>query len=216
MQFNHGQLVLLGRLQMRNLAKTIIAVSAIGILGACTTSQTQKSATNAPKLGKAISEQTVARWNIDVRTKDGLGLPGGSGTVAQGKAVYEKQCASCHGPDAKGGPVYGTMVGGIGSMTQSPRILTPGSMYPYAAILFDYTRRAMPMNAPQSLTNDEVYAVTAYIYNLNGLIPNDAVVDAKYLTAMEMPNRNAFIKDTRPDVKAERCMNDCKPVNSKL
>ncbi len=201
---------------MRNLAKTIIAVSAIGILGACTTSQTQKSATNAPKLGKAISEQTVARWNIDVRTKDGLGLPGGSGTVAQGKAVYEKQCASCHGPDAKGGPVYGTMVGGIGSMTQSPRILTPGSMYPYAAILFDYTRRAMPMNAPQSLTNDEVYAVTAYIYNLNGLIPNDAVVDAKYLTAMEMPNRNAFIKDTRPDVKAERCMNDCKPVNSKL
>ena len=101
-------------------------------------------------------------------------------------------------------------------MTQSPRILTPGSMYPYAAILFDYTRRAMPMNAPQSLTNDEVYAVTAYIYNLNGLIPNDAVVDAKYLTAMEMPNRNAFIKDTRPDVKAERCMNDCKPVNSKL
>ena len=201
---------------MRNLAKTIIAVSAIGILGACTTSQTQKSATNAPKLGKAISEQTVARWNIDVRTKDGLGLPGGSGTVAQGKAVYEKQCASCHGPDAKGGPVYGTMVGGIGSMTQSPRILTPGSMYPYAAILFDYTRRAMPMNAPQSLTNDEVYAVTAYIYNLNGLIPNDAVVDAKYLTAMEMPNRNAFIKDTRPDVKAERCMNNCKPVNSKL
>lgn len=201
---------------MRNLAKTIIAVSAIGILGACTTSQTQKSATNAPKLGKAISEQTVARWNIDIRTKDGLGLPGGSGTVAQGKAVYEKQCASCHGPDAKGGPVYGTMVGGIGSMTQSPRILTPGSMYPYAAILFDYTRRAMPMNAPQSLTNDEVYAVTAYIYNLNGLIPNDAVVDAKYLTAMEMPNRNAFIKDTRPDVKAERCMNDCKPVNSKL
>jgi S-disulfanyl-L-cysteine oxidoreductase SoxD len=201
---------------MHNLAKTIIAVTAAGILGACATSGTQKSATEVPKLGKPISEQTVALWNIDIRTKDGLGLPGGSGTVAQGKVVYEKQCASCHGPDAKGGPVFGTMVGGIGSMTQNPRILTPGSMYPYAAILFDYTRRAMPMNAPQSLTNNEVYAVTAYIYNLNGLIPNDAVVDAKYLTAMKMPNRDAFIQDTRPDVKAERCMSNCKPVNSKL
>jgi hypothetical protein len=91
-----------------------------------------------------------------------------------------------------------------------------GSMYPYAAILFDYTRRAMPMNAPQSLTNDEVYAVTAYIYNLNGLVPADAVVDSKYLAAMKMPNRDAFITDTRPDVKAERCMSNCKPINTKL
>ena len=132
------------------------------------------------------------------------------------RPILSDKCFACHGPDAKGGPVYGTMVGGIGSMTQSPRILTPGSMYPYAAILFDYTRRAMPMNAPQSLTNDEVYAVTAYIYNLNGLVPADAVVDSKYLAAMKMPNRDAFITDTRPDVKAERCMSNCKPINTKL
>lgn len=200
---------------MHNLAKSIIAISAVALIGGCAT-QSKTASVDIPKLGKPISEQTVALWNIDVRTKDGLGLPGGSGTVAQGKVVYEKQCASCHGPDAKGGPVYGSMVGGIGSMTKSPRILTPGSMYPYASILFDYTRRAMPMNAPQSLTNDEVYAVTAYIYNLNGLVPADAVVDSKYLAAMKMPNRDAFITDTRPDVKAERCMSNCKPINTKL
>ena len=200
---------------MHNLAKSIIAISAVVLVGGCAT-QSKKASVDIPKLGKPISEQTVALWNIDVRTKDGLGLPGGSGTVAQGKVVYEKQCASCHGPDAKGGSVYGSMVGGIGSMTKSPRILTPGSMYPYASILFDYTRRAMPMNAPQSLTNDEVYAVTAYIYNLNGLVPADAVVDSKYLAAMKMPNRDAFITDTRPDVKAERCMSNCKPINTKL
>ena len=200
---------------MHNLAKSIIAISAVALIGGCAT-QSKKASVDIPKLGKPISEQTVALWNIDVRTKDGLGLPGGSGTVAQGKVVYEKQCASCHGPDAKGGPVYGSMVGGIGSMTKSPRILTPGSMYPYASILFDYTRRAMPMNAPQSMTNDEVYAVTAYIYNLNGLVPADAVVDSKYLAAMKMPNRDAFITDTRPDVKAERCMSNCKPINTKL
>jgi cytochrome c len=87
---------------MHNLAKSIIAISAVVLVGGCAT-QSKKASVDIPKLGKPISEQTVALWNIDVRTKDGLGLPGGSGTVAQGKVVYEKQCASCHGPDAKGG-----------------------------------------------------------------------------------------------------------------
>ena len=88
-------------------------------------------------------------------------------------------------------------------------MLTPGSMYPYAPILFDYIRRAMPMNAPQTLTNDEVYAVSAYLLNLNGLVPADAVMDAKTMAAVKMPNRDGFILDDRPDVKAVRCMKDC-------
>ena len=163
-----------------------------------------------PRLGQAISEADVAPWNIDVRTTDGQGLPPGRGTVAEGRAVYAAKCVSCHGADAKGGPVYGTMVGGIGSMTQSPRVLTPGSMYPYAPILFDYIRRSMPMDRPQSLTANEVYALSAYLLNLNGLIPADAVMDAQSLTRVQMPNRNAFLIDDRPDSKAVRCMNDCK------
>jgi cytochrome c len=105
--------------------------------------------------------------------------------------------------------MYGTMVGGIGSFTTSTRILTPGSMYPYAAILFDYTRRTMPMTAPQSLTNDQVYALAAYILNLNGLVPDNAVMDAESLTKVTMPNRNGFIPDDRPDTQAKRCMTNC-------
>ncbi|MDQ3195748.1 MAG: cytochrome c [Pseudomonadota bacterium] len=160
--------------------------------------------------GKPISEADITLWNIDIRTPDGKGLPVGSGTVAQGKQVYEAKCAACHGVDAKGGPQYGTMVGGIGSFTTDKRILTPGSMYPYAPILFDYVRRAMPMDRPQSLSADEVYAVSAYLLHLNGLVPADAVLDAKTLPQVQMPNRNGFILDDRPDTRAVRCMRDCR------
>ena len=163
-----------------------------------------------PHLGHAISEADVAPWNIDVRTSDGQGLPAGRGTVAEGKAVYDAKCASCHGADAKGGPVYGTMVGGIGSFTTNARVLTPGSMYPYAPILFDYIRRAMPMDRPQSLSANEVYAVSAYLLALNGLVAADAVMDAQSLPKVQMPNREGFILDDRPDTKAVRCMSDCK------
>lgn len=162
-----------------------------------------------PKFGKPIAEADIAAWNIDIRAQDGLGLPAGKGTAADGEKVYAQKCVACHGEGAKGGPVYGPMVGGIGSMTTEKRMLTPGSMYPYAPILFDYIRRAMPMDAPQSLGNDEVYALSAYILSLNGLIKPDAVMDATTLPKVEMPNRNAFIPDDRPDVKAVRCMEKC-------
>ena len=164
-----------------------------------------------PHFGKPISEADLAAWNIDIRTPDGLGLPPGRGSVAQGKQIYAQKCAACHGAEAKGGALYpGTLVGGIGSMTKVPRILTPGSMYPYAPIIFDYTRRAMPMDKPQTLTNDEVYALTAFLLNMNGLIPADAVMDAQSLPKVQMPNRDAFIVDDRPDAQAVRCMSNCK------
>jgi hypothetical protein len=164
-----------------------------------------------PRFGQPVREADLVALNIDVRTPDGLGLPPGRGTVAAGKQVYDTKCVACHGADAKGGPVFGTMVGGIGSMTKNPRVLTPGSMYPYAPVLFDYVRRAMPMDRPQSLTNDETYAVSAYLLHLNGLIPADAVMGPDTLVKVQMPNRNAFIIDDRPDSKAVRCMSDCKP-----
>jgi cytochrome c len=163
-----------------------------------------------PRFGKPISEADIAAWNIDVRTSDGQGLPPGRGSVAEGKKVYDAKCLACHGADAKGGAVYGTMVGGIGSMNSNPRVLTPGSMYPYAPILFDYIRRSMPMDRPQTMTANEVYAVSAYLLNLNGLVPADAVMDATSLPRVQMPNRNAFIVDDRPDAGAVRCMTNCK------
>jgi len=160
--------------------------------------------------GQAITEASIASWNIDIRTPDGAGLPPGRGSVAEGRKIYDTKCLACHGAEAKGGAVYGTMVGGIGSFTTSTRVLTPGSMYPYAPILFDYIRRSMPMDRPQSLTNDEVYALSAYLLNLNGIVPDDAVMDRVALPAVLMPNRDGFIVDDRPDVKAVRCMTNCK------
>jgi hypothetical protein len=163
-----------------------------------------------PRFGRSVSEADLETWNIDIRTPDGLGLPPGRGSVAEGKAIYAAKCAACHGAEAKGGPMYGTMVGGIGSMTKTPRILTPGSMYPYAPILFDYIRRSMPMDRPQTMSANEVYAVSAYLLNLNGLIPADAVMDAQSMPKVQMPNRDGFIIDDRPDTRAVRCMSNCK------
>jgi mono/diheme cytochrome c family protein len=165
--------------------------------------------TPKPRYGKPISEADLAAWDIDVRTSDGKGLPAGKGSVAEGKALYDQQCASCHGENAKGGPMYGTMVGGIGSFKTNTRVVTPGSMYPYAPILFDYIRRTMPMTMPQSLSNDQVYALAAYLLNLNGLVPDNAVMDAETLTKVAMPNRGNFVIDDRPDTKAKRCMTNC-------
>src|SRR4051794_16145014 len=163
-----------------------------------------------PRFGHAISEADVAAWNIDIRTPDGKGLPAGRGTVAEGERVYAAKCVACHGAGAKGGTVYGTMVGGVGSFTTATRVVTPGSMYPYAPILFDYIRRAMPMDKPQTLTANEVYALSAYLLQLNGLVPADAVMDAQSLPKVQMPNRDGFILDDRPDTKSVRCMSDCK------
>ena len=193
--------------------KLVLGAGATLVVFGCATQQYQ-AAQSMPnpgvKFGKPISEADIAPWNIGVRTSDGKGLPAGRGSVAEGKRVYDAKCQSCHGAEAKGGPVYGSMVGGIGSFTTNTRVLTPGSMYPYAPILFDYIRRAMPMDRPQSLSANEIYAVSAYLLNLNGLVPANAVMDQASLPQVQMPNRNGFIVDDRPDTRVVRCMTNCK------
>jgi S-disulfanyl-L-cysteine oxidoreductase SoxD len=164
--------------------------------------------------GQPTSEADLELWNIDIYTPSGGNLPPGEGMVSAGNEVYEAKCVACHGEEAKGGSMYGTMVGGIGTMTQNPRVLTPGSMYPYAPILFDYVRRAMPLDAPQSLTPDEVYSVAAYIYFLNGLIDENFKMNAQTMPTIKMPNQGNFIPDDRPDAHAERCMTECKPIGT--
>ena len=195
---------------MRLLKLALSVTGVLAVAGCVTQEMSQPVAKPDVRYGKAITEADIAPWDIDIRTPDGKGLPAGRGTVAEGKAVYDAKCTVCHGAEAKGGPVYGSMVGGIGSFKTNARVLTPGSMYPYAPILFDYIRRSMPMDRPQSMTVNEVYAVSAYILKLNGLIPDNAVMDQNSLAKVQMPNRDGFIVDDRPDTNAVRCMTNCK------
>jgi cytochrome c len=149
-------------------------------------------------IGRPATAAEVAAWNIDI-DRDGRKLPPGRGSVAQGGALFAERCAACHGEKAEGG-LGDRLVGGQGTLASATPVKTVGSFWPYAPTLFDYVRRAMPMNAPQSLTNDEVYAVVGYLLNLNGLVPDDAVLEARTLAAVRMPNRDGFVPDPRPDV----------------
>ncbi len=158
-------------------------------------------------VGRPATEAEIAGWNIDIG-RNGENLPPGSGTVSHGQEVFAQQCAACHGEKGEGG-VGDRLVGGQGTVATPKPIKTVGSYWPYAPTLFDYIRRAMPQSAPQSLSNEDVYAVSAYILNMNGLLPADATLDAKTLSAIKMPNRNMFTGDPRPDVKNPACENGC-------
>jgi mono/diheme cytochrome c family protein len=158
-------------------------------------------------IGRVATPAEIAGWNIDVG-RDGSGLPPGSGTVSHGREVFEQQCAACHGDKGQGG-VGDQLVGGQGTIASAKPVRTVGSYWPYAPTLFDYIRRAMPQNAPQSLSNEDVYAVSAYLLHLNGLLPADTTLDAKTMAAIKMPNRNMFVGDPRPDVKNKACVSGC-------
>ena len=149
-------------------------------------------------LGRLATETEINAWNIDV-TPNGAGLPSGRGTVQQGAVIFANKCAFCHGPSGTEGP-KDRLVGGHGSLATSQPVKTIGSYWPYATTLYDYIFRAMPFTAPQSLTSDEVYSLVAWLLHQNGIIPRDAVMDARTLPTIMMPNRDGFVSDPRPDV----------------
>jgi cytochrome c len=155
-------------------------------------------------LGQPASARAIAAWDIDV-SADGTGLPPGRGSVAAGQAIYAAQCAACHGAKGEGKPAD-ALVGGQGSLASDRPLKTIGSFWPYATTVYDFIRRAMPYNAPQSLAPDEVYAVTAYLLHLNGIVPVDTVLDAQNLARVRMPNRLGFVADQRPDTASSPCV----------
>lgn len=158
--------------------------------------------------GRTPSAAEIAGWDIDVRP-DGMGLPQGQGTAKQGREIFNQRCAACHGEDLKG-QLGGALVGGQGSLGTDKPLRTVGSYWPYATTLFDYIRRAMPFDAPQTLTNDEVYATAAYILFQNQIVGEDDAMNASSLAQVQMPNRDGFIPDSRPDIHTTACYHDCK------
>ncbi len=143
-----------------------------------------------PKLGRLVHKSTVARWNQDV-FPDGRGLPDGAGTAVEGKTIYQSQCQSCHGFQGTGNSAE-ELAGAQHTLTDNPPDKTIGTYWPYATTVFDFIRRSMPINAPGSLSNNEVYATTAYLLFLNGIIKENTIINSRTLPSVKMPNRDGF------------------------
>ncbi|MCZ8182612.1 MAG: cytochrome c [Beijerinckiaceae bacterium] len=166
-------------------------------------------------LGREALPEEVAAWDIDVRP-DGAGLPPGKGSVKDGEQLYLQQCASCHGEFGEGAGRWPVLVGGQGSLKSEGPEKTIGSFWPYASTTFDYIKRAMPYGNARSLSDDDVYAITAFLLNQNGLVKDDFVLTKENFSKVKLPNEQAFYDDDRE--KAERhfwqkdpCMKNCKP-----
>jgi len=171
-----------------------VAVIALFVAAGCAGSIPKET----PNLGRPATSAEIAGWDISI-PPDGAGLPPGRGTVAKGALVYAQMCQTCHGEKGAGQP-NDRLVGGQDSLGTKAPVRTIGSYWPYATTVFDYVRRAMPYGQPRSLTDDEVYAVTAYLLYLNGIISERDEINAQTLPNVKMPNRDNFILayPTRP------------------
>jgi S-disulfanyl-L-cysteine oxidoreductase SoxD len=166
---------------MRKVIGAAIAVLATGSVAA---------AGSSPKLGVPMTPAAVAAFDISI-FPDGRGLPPGKGTVKAGRAVYDAQCAKCHGAGGRGATAE-ELAGSTSPLDGPDPDKTIGTYWPYATTIFDMTKRSMPMQAPGSLTDDEVYAVTAYLLYANKIIAEDFEINATTLPQVQMPNRNGF------------------------
>jgi S-disulfanyl-L-cysteine oxidoreductase SoxD len=146
----------------------------------------------SPGLGARISEAEIAAWDISI-LPDGTGLPAGSGTAAQGAPIFAQKCAFCHGEGGKGSPAGNVLVGGAPIASGIDTTKTIGNFWGYSTTVFDFIRRAMPFQQPRTLTDNEVYALTAYLLALNKIIGENEVMNAKTLPQVKMPNRDGFI-----------------------
>ena len=193
-------------------AGTGIAAAVLAAVAASVLAVFQSVAAETYGIGRAPTAAEIAAWDIDVRY-DGAGLPSGGGDVATGEVLYETQCAACHGDFGQGEGRWPPLSGGEHSLTLQGAAGRPektvGSYWPFAPTLFDYIRRAMPYTRPQSLSDDDAYALSAYVLYLNDIVDDDFSANAESLAAVEMPNRDNFFDDPRPDANNHPCMTDC-------
>lgn len=151
-------------------------------------------------IGQPLTPRDIASNDLTV-LPDGTGLPPGSGTAKEGAALFAARCAACHGDHGEGRRNFPALAGGRGSLSTDEPVLTVGSYWPYATTVWDYIRRAMPYQNPGSLSTDEVYALTAYVLFVNGIVRQSDVLDRARLPRIRMPNRDGFVGDQRPDVR---------------
>lgn len=185
---------------MFKLPKLALAAAAVLFTGA--------AAASPLGIGSTATPEMISGWDIDIRP-DGTGLPEGEGSVAEGEGLYEAKCASCHGLFGEGVGRWPILAGGEGTLTTAHPEKTVGSYWPFASTLWDYIHRAMPYTAPQSLTDDEVYSIAAYVLYLNDIVDDDFISNKETFSQVKMPNEPNFYVDNRPDVQNTACMKDC-------
>ncbi len=186
--------------------KWIVIVGVIGLMAAAPA----LVAAERYGLGRVATPEQIAGWDIDVRP-DGAGLPPDQGTVLEGEEIYLQQCAVCHGEFGEGVGRYPVLVGGEASLATDDPVKTIGSYWPYATTVFDYIRRTMPFGAAQTLSNPQVYALTAFLLYMNDIVSEAFIANQSSLPQIEMPNRRGFIPDERPDVPVSApCLSACR------
>jgi len=166
-------------------------------------------------IGEPATPQQIAGWDIDIRP-DGQGAPPGQGSVQQGEEIYMAKCAACHGEFGESAGRWPQLSGGAGSIASPDPVKTVGSYFGSASTVLDYVRRAMPFGDAQSLTDDELYAVVAYVLNLNDVVDDTFVLSKDTLAEVKMPNAGGFFEDDRETAEKsfwnpKPCMSDCKP-----
>jgi S-disulfanyl-L-cysteine oxidoreductase SoxD len=191
-----------------------IAVAMLLVLAAFAHAQTKKDATHNYGIGRAISAEQIAGWDIDVRP-DGQGAPPGRGSVKDGEKVYLDKCAACHGEFGESAGRWPQIAQGKGTLASHDPVKTVGSYFPYLSSVFDYIRRAMPFGDAESLSNDELYAVTAYVLSLNDIVDDKFVLSKDTWGNVKMPNQGGFYDDDREKTervfwKPNPCMRDCR------
>ena len=191
-----------------------VAVAVLFALAASAHAQTKKDAARNYGIGRAISAEQIAGWDIDVRP-DGQGAPPGRGSVKDGEKVYLDKCAACHGEFGESAGRWPQIAQGKGTLASHDPVKTVGSYFPYLSSVFDYIRRAMPFGDAESLSGDELYAVTAYVLSLNDIVDDKFVLSKDTWGNVKMPNQGGFYDDDREKTekafwKPNPCMKDCR------